>query len=794
MSAVTVARSFTSGTAADAVKEILDRPIIGPVAKVVLAFAGTYGAIALFALSRGKSVPQGGPLVYGAIIGLLYGMVSFGLILVYRANRFVNFAQAEIGAAAAVFSILLVKLGLRGTPIHHVPYLAALPIAIVIGGASGFLGEILLRRFSKAPRLVLTVASIGLALLFALVQIVLPTAMGGKLIDPTPPRTPFTRFTVEIYPQVFNGNHFLVPFVVGAVMVGLTFFFKKTDVGMAIRGSAENAERALLLGISVRKLSSYVWVIAGALSALGVFLRIPLIGIPVGADVGPSVLLFGLTAAVIAKFDSFPVALGAAVVLGVVEQAIYVITGDPNVGKAVLLPVLLIAMLTQKGKLSRGQDTGLSSFRQATEFRPIPPELVYLPEVQWAKYLTMGLPLGLAILLPYVVGIEQQILGGIVLIYAIVAVSLVILTGWAGQISLGQWGFAGVGALVAGGMASHLHADFFLSLVVAGLAGAAASLIIGLPALRIQGLYLAVTTLAFGLAVQAFLLSPLYFERFLPTATRPINRPLLYGHFSTDGPRAMYFLCLGTLVLCIASATALRKSRTGRAMIAARDNERGAQSYGVSVSKARIAAFAISGFWAAVAGALYAYHQKTVETVSFSYDVNLLLLVIVVIGGVTSVPGALLGTAWIGILRYGGFSSNVQILGSAVGVLALLYFLPGGLAQAAYGLRDAYLRTVAERRGIIVPSLLADARDEAAPPDVEGERHGVVTGLTNPSKPFGGGLAAASARLADPATPGGAVSLMPAPMLRRAVECPVCRVLVPLAGIDGHEHFQVVDL
>src|SRR5207247_695663 len=132
---------------------------------------------------------------------------------------------------------------------------------------------------------------------------------------------------------------------------------------------------------------------------------------------------------------------------------------------------------------------------------------------------------------------QQQILASVVLTYAIVTVSLVILTGWAGQVSLGQWGLGAVGALVAGGLAAHMHADFFLSLAAAGLAGAAASLVIGLPGLRIQGLYLAVTTLSFGVTVQIYFLSPNYSAWILPNALQQIERPLLYGRYSMAGPR-----------------------------------------------------------------------------------------------------------------------------------------------------------------------------------------------------------------------------------------------------------------
>jgi branched-chain amino acid transport system permease protein len=382
-----------------------------------------------------------------------------------------------------------------------------------------------------------------------------------------------------------------------------------------------------------------------------------------------------------------------------------------------------------------------------------------VPEVAWGRALFAALVLGGVVLLPYVVGLERQILGSVVIIYAIVAVSLVILTGWAGQISLGQWGLAGVGALVAGGLAAHLQSDFFLTLLAAGAAGAIASLLIGLPALRIQGLYLAVTTLAFAIAVQVYLLSPKYFASILPSNSQTIERPLLYGHFNINGPRAYYYVCLVTLALALASARALRRSRAGRVIVAGRDNVRGAQSYGVSVQRARLAAFAISGFWAAIAGALFAYHQKVVETQAFDPSISLLILLIVVIGGVTSLPGAMLGAAWIGVLRYGGFSPQVQSLASGVGVLLLLWVLPGGLAQGFYGIRDALLRWVAERRGIVVPSLLADVQAQADVSTLleEGRDKQVLPTAT--------------------------VS---------AVTCPVCGEAVPVLEVAGHEHFAPV--
>ncbi len=677
------------------------------------AATGLLGLVVVLEVLLRNNRPPPGEFVFGALIGLLYALIAFGLILIYRANRIINFAQAEMGAAAAVLAVLLIK-------VHHVPYLLAFLIAMAAAAISGFLVEVLVvRRFARAPRLILSVATIGLALLFALIQFYLPKWLGGSfLVSPTPPKTPFSSIHFTIAPLDFDANSIVILFATGAVVLGLSAFFRLTDIGIAVRAAAENADRARLLGISVNRLSTVVWVLAAMLSALGVFLRIPVIGLPIGADIGPQVLVYALAAAVIARMESFSVALVAGVAIGITEQCLYYFSHDPAIAEAVMLPVLLLAMLAQRSKVSRGQDSGLASWSLAQEFRPIPPELRQIPEVVWTRVGLSALVVGGLMALPYIAGLEQQILASVVVIYAIVAVSLVILTGWGGQISLGQWGFAGVGAAVASGVAVHLrnntfiHGDFFLALILAGLVGAVISVVIGLPALRIQGLYLAVTTLSFGLAVQAFVLSPTYFPWLLPVGLQQVVRPLLYGRYSLAGPRAFYYFCLIVLGLCLGSARALRRSRAGRVLIAARDNERGAQSYGVSVRVARLSAFAISGFWASLAGGLFAFQEGNLSNSAFDPSISLLLLSIVVIGGLTSLPGAMLGTLFIGVLQYGGFSPQVQTLASGVGVLLLLYFVPGGLAQIFYNGRDSLLRAVARRREIIVPSLVADVRAE----------------------------------------------------------------------------------
>ena len=689
----------------DRVARVWRDPVVGRALRTVLAFAGLYAGIKIFLRNN---PPPPGVFFQGLLLGLLYAMVAFGLILIYRANRIINFAQTEMGAAGAVLAVLLIK-------VHHFPYLLAFVIAMGVAIVSGFAVEVaVIRRFNRAPRLVLTVATIGVSLVFAVIQFFLPTWLGAKSqLDPVPPKTPFSGLKFHIKPLTFDANSIVIIFAVAIVVLGMWAFFKFTRIGIGVRAAAENSDRAKLLGISTGMLSSIVWILATVLSSLGMFLRIPVIGLPIGADVGPFVLLFALSAAVIGKMDNFFIAAMAAIWLSVLDQSMTYFSHDGNLGSAFVLPVLLVAMLAQRGRLSRGEDSGVATWSMAKEFRPIPHELVRLPEVEWGRFGGIALAIAAAVALPYVAGYTQQILASVIVIYGIVAVSLVVLTGWAGQISLGQWGLAGVGSLTASAIGYKLHADFFLTLLAAGVAGAMVAVLIGLPALRIQGLYLAVVTLAFGISVQVFLLSPDHFGSLLPQGIDQIPRPKLYGRFSINGPRAFYFVCLTFLVLALLSARAVRRSRVGRVLIASRDNERGAASYGVSVPMARLTAFTISGFWAAIGGALFTYQAQTVNQGDFRPDISLLLLTIVVLGGVTSLPGAMLGTVFIGVLKYGGLSQAAQLLASGLGVLLVLMFWPGGVAQAYYGARDALLRRIADRHHLVVPSLVADTQTEA---------------------------------------------------------------------------------
>ena len=663
----------------------------------------------------------------GLVIGSLYAMVGMGLILVYRANGIINFAQAQLGAVPAVIALLLVARG-------RLPYLAVLPIVVLGGPLLGAGAEVsLIRRFTNAPRLILTVATIGLGYLLLVAEFFSKKWIAGDLTNAITLRypTPFGSQSWRIGVVTFTGDHVMAVLVSGAAMVALAAFFRFTDIGIAVRAAADNGERAGLLGIPVRRVSTIVWSLAALLSAVGIFFRAPLVGLPLNGFVGPSILLTGLAVAVMAGMTNLPRALAAGMLVGIAEQMIVFATARPSIVDGVMCILILAALLGHRGGLSRARDIGASTWQAVREVRPVPVELRNVPVVRWARAVLGAAAVIAATLVPFIVGDGSTPEATLVVIYAMIGVSLVVLTGWAGQISLGQYAIAGVSAATAGGLAANHHWDFFATILAGSLTGAVVAVLVGLPALRVQGLFLAVTSLAFAFAVQG-LLSRDYVSWLLPADGQLVRRPVLWGLLDLNATSTVggieltadakfYYVCLLFLLAVLGCAHSLRNNRSGRIFISVRDNGRMAQAFGIGLARTRLAAFAVSGTIAGLAGALLAYQNQAIAAQAFTPEISIEVFILTVIGGVGSLLGALLGAVYVrGLPLLPGLRDidQVTLLTSGVGLLLLLQFLPGGLAEAAYRVRDRWLRRVAESKGIRVPSLLEDSAARATPDDL----------------------------------------------------------------------------
>jgi branched-chain amino acid transport system permease protein len=235
--------------------------------------------------------------------------------------------------------------------------------------------------------------------------------------------------------------------------------------------------------------------------------------------------------------------------------------------------------------------------------------------------------------------------------------------------------------------------------------GALVAAVVGLPALRLRGFYLAVTTLAFALATIAYFLNPQFFPwvptgRFEPT-------PLLGTWDYAATTEGTYQLSLIVFVLCVVAIVGIRRSRTGRVLVAMRENERNATAFGVSAVGTKLTAFAISGFFASVAGVVLVHVNGEFTLGLFPPEENLIIFTAAVVGGLGSILGAVLGAVF---LKGGQWflSDQWRLAASGIGVLVVLLLMPEGLGGACYRARDLWLRWIARRRGIVVPSLLAD--------------------------------------------------------------------------------------
>jgi len=259
--------------------------------------------------------------------------------------------------------------------------------------------------------------------------------------------------------------------------------------GVAIRAAAENGDRANLLGVPVKRLSTIVWALSGFMSALAVILRVPILGFSSFSSVsggGFSLLLRTLAAAVIGGMESLPVTAAAAVGLGIVQELGAWWFHNATYVDAMLLVIILVALLAQRDKLTRAADTGIGTWGSMQEVRPIPPELRSLPEVRYGLMAMRGALIIGAIGVPLLLPPARQQLLGLIVIYSIVAVSLVVLTGWSGQISLGHWALVGFGAATTGVLMANHGWDLFLAIPAAVIVTALVALLIGVPALRVR--------------------------------------------------------------------------------------------------------------------------------------------------------------------------------------------------------------------------------------------------------------------------------------------------------------------
>jgi ABC-type branched-subunit amino acid transport system ATPase component/ABC-type branched-subunit amino acid transport system permease subunit len=630
-----------------------------------------------------------GTLFYGVIYGALSGLLSIGLVVTYRVTRTINFAYGAMGGAAA-------SVGVSAYLGHDWPWLVAVAVSVVIGAVFGAaVGALVTWRFSQAPRLVVTVATIGLAQLFGGIALLMPRWVGGPEQLFGGFRTSLSSWSVSVSPVLFTGNDLLVVLLVPATVAAVAWLLLHTDAGRAVRAIADNEDRVRLLGVPARKLLLATWAVCGAVAALTAILQAPSQGVSLNAAAGPALLLGPLAAAVIARMESVSIAFGASIGLGVLQSVVGLNAEKQSIQTLVLLVVVVVALLVQPRSKSRADAADDSSWSTAGVAQPLPAAIRALVEFRVAAVALPLLALGAALLLPRFLRPDQLNQASSAVVFGLAALSLVVLSGWGGTVSLAQMALVGVGAVVAGDLMMHLNLDLFQALAASGAAGGLVALVLGVPALRVRGQYLAVTTLAFAVAAEDFFFNPTNFSDQLPTT---VARPVLWKRFDLADERWLYYLSLAVLVLTVALISASRRTRPGRTLVAARDNLRGAEAAAVPTTRVKLTSFVTAGVIAGVAGGLNVVSFGSVSFGAFPAAASLLVFSTAVIGGLGSIGGVLAGTVlvqWLGIAF-----PTWQVLITGVGVVVILSVFPAGLAGVGTRIRDRAARWLAAFHGL----------------------------------------------------------------------------------------------
>src|ERR1700689_5109150 len=605
--------------------------------------------------------------------GAVYAALAVALVVTYRSSGVLNFATGAQSLYAAYTYTLLRQgqllqpiPGLRATVSVGGPmgFMPALLITLVIQAVLGAIIYLLIFRPLRNHRAVAkAVASLGLAsLLTALVNYQVGTEQ--LLAGPIYPQQ---RYTVGGATIPMDRVWFAVTII--AVALALTGIFRLTPFGLATRASAESEAGALVNGLSPDRIALFNWMISSVVAGLAGILIAPLVPLVPG-----SYTLFivpALAAAVVGRFY----ALGPAV-----------ITGLPLGAGEVLPLIVVLVMLVARGKTLPSRGT-LATLTLGRAYRP---RSLALP-------LGIGVPAAVVALYLFHGGLRDALITSFIM--AVIALSLVVVTGYVGQISLAQLTLAGAAAFALSTIANSWGVPFPIAPILAALFATVVGVVVGLPALRIRGLLVGVVTLTLAAALEGVWFENNSIDGGASGLAVPV--PRLFGlnlgiGSGNDFPRPAFgLLCLVVLVLVAVAVAKLRTSRLGSAMLAVRADERSAAASGVNVARVKLTGFAIGAFIAGLGGSLLAYQALNVNDSPFTAIGGLALFTTVFLAGITSVSGGLLA----GLISSGGvlffmlssvFSvSNWYAVIVGASVIVTVIFNPEGLVGPFHAKLDA---------------------------------------------------------------------------------------------------------
>jgi sulfate-transporting ATPase len=564
-------------------------------------------------------------VIIGLGAGATYALAAQGAVLIYRGSGLVNFAQGAICTLCAYITFVELKQDL------HFTTASALPLGVLAGALVALVFQlVVLRALRNAAGIVRVIATVGL---LGLIQAVVAMRYGtaNVAVDQFLPDDVWRWGEVRVQEE----RIYLLAISV-AVTAALWAWTRWTRTGLAISASAENERAVQTLGWSPDRLGALTWALGGGLAGLAAVLIAPLTGLS-GLSLTLVVTVSGLAAALLGGFRSFPLTLVGGLVVGLGEALAtrYSSNVEDWLGQSQItgmnratgfLVILLVLVI-------RGRSLPLRS-HVADRLPTLGTGKVHVPAVLAASAVVV-------VLLFTVFDQDWAQATYISLAAGVMVLSIVVLTGYAGQLSLAQWAIGGIGALSAGQLLRAglpLELAVPLGIVITVLIG----LVFALPALRTRGVNLAVVTLGLGFTVSEMVFANNDYLGGQLDGGTPIGLVEIFG-VEVDAFNHPHRWALVSLVAFVGLALVvanLRRSRTGRRLIAVRTNERAAASLGISVVGVKLYAFAVAAGIASVAGMLTAFQFQTIQYTGFNAFASINAVGYAVIGGLGFVLGA----------------------------------------------------------------------------------------------------------------------------------------------------------
>ena len=598
-------------------------------------------------------------LLLGSGAGAIIAALGLGLVMTYQGSGVVNFSAGAM-AMWSTFVYADLREGSYPFPIPGLPdryhfgddvgYRWALILALLTSALMGLIVYALVfRPLRQAPALAKVVASVGLIILFiTLVDRRFENVTGGLRVDSILPREPVTITGDLTIPR--DGLWLLLIVVVTTSVVWA--YSKYLRIGLATRAAAENEKGAVLLGYSPDRLAALGWVTSSVVTTFIAILASPQIQLT-STIFTFTFLIPALGAALIGKFMNFWPTLLAGVLIGMGQSLCTKLQNEiswfPEYGAREGIPfiVIIVTMVALGERLpERGSVTNWK-----------------LPSVPAARVTAVSVlvPTGLAVLGLFAFGPLWRAALMTTVIASVFALSLVVLTGFGGQTSLAQMAFAGIAGFTLSKLATRYEIPFPIAPLLAAIGAMIFGLIVGIPALRVRGTNLAIITLAGGVTIAEFVFKNPAIIGDIASGGAKVPNPslgpwdfgLVFGN-KVSRPVFGVFLVAILILMCLAVAN-VRRSGSGRVILAVRGNERAASAVGINVVRVKMTMFAFSSFIAGVGGTLVAYRFGSVSDLSYGVMASLTALSVAYLGGITSVSGAVTAgiTATAGVAFYG---------------------------------------------------------------------------------------------------------------------------------------------